>query len=74
MWPHLEVEVMKPKLPARCPDCGAGNGLTMTRLYSRIFAEWNCTRCGSNWRADASTGKLITHLNTAAHIEGEVTL
>jgi ribosomal protein L37AE/L43A len=63
---------MKPKLPDKCPDCGATRGLTMIRTVSRVYAEWNCGRCGSSWRSDAGTGRLIARLNTAEHLEGGV--
>lgn len=61
---------MKPKTPAKCPDCGKTR-ITLTRVFSRVYAEWRCESCGSEWRADAATGRLITRLNYTRHLEGE---
>lgn len=59
---------MKPKQP-QCPDCG-GKLPTLIRLISRVYAQWQCTKCGLEWRSDAATGRLITRLTSAVHLEG----
>lgn len=65
---------MKPKVPTCAFGCESKRAPILVRVMSRVYAEWDCPDCGSSFRTDVVTGKLIARLNTAAHLEGEVSV
>jgi Flp pilus assembly pilin Flp len=62
---------MKPKLPEKgCAYCATRRLPVLQRVFSRVYAEWECPDCGGHWRTDAVTGKLIARLSSPDQIEG----
>jgi hypothetical protein len=61
----------KPKLPEKgCAYCATRRLPVLQRVFSRVYAEWECPECGGHWRTDAVTGKLIARLSVPEQIEG----
>lgn len=59
------------KTPPRCPDCPTKRAPTVLAKVSRVFVNYECVDCGTRWRADAASGRLIARL--AHELDGDAT-
>lgn len=50
------------KTAPRCPDCPSKRAPITRAKVSRVFVNYECADCGTLWRADAASGRMIARL------------